>query len=214
MDIAPGPITDTGYSAVELADELKDFVRGQLTDCGLALGNAIVKRLPELAGAYYAIVPSGTTHARALEHRSGWPAPRLPDNPRWSGPIGGASKLAATTVIVELTEAEGGFVIGEDFMARPGDRFLKEEPTTLIAYDQVYQWSGTTDVPFDTAHEVVGLSNAIFVSNIVVAVPDDSNVDPDSFSTPEEIVDYAANHAAAVLTGAYDGEGYILWVPA
>lgn len=215
MDFAPGPIASTGYSAVELADELREFVRGQLTNCGLALGNAIVSRLPDLAGTYYAIVPTGTTRARALEHRSGWPAARRTDNPRWSGPIGVESKLAATTVIVGLIEAKGrGFAIGEDYYPDPADPRFTPDPTTLAAYGRAYQWSGTGDISFDTVHEVVRLADAHWVSNIVVAVPPDTEANIDPIITSEEIVDYAASHTAAVLTGAYDGEGYVLWFPA
>ncbi|MCP3975931.1 MAG: hypothetical protein GY720_15730 [bacterium] len=126
-----------------------------------------------------------------------------------------ASRLAAATVIMDLIEANGhGFVIGEDFMARPTDRWLKPVPTTLVAYDQVYQWSGTTDVPFDTAHEIVDLSNRTFVSNIIVAAPDGAEAYMAPSNRPEEIIDYAASHAVAVLVGAFDGEGYILWFPA
>ncbi|MEA3502005.1 MAG: hypothetical protein U9R47_04465 [Actinomycetota bacterium] len=147
--------------------------------------------------------------------------PSTPPERRFSFLEGGlvrgvaASSVFSTLVLGALLSARYGLLVAENALARCGDPVLDGEPAERFCVgNDVYEYVTAEAATRDAIKRAFRTADAGYTLNAIVTTPTRRVSLPRSRAIASgTVLGEVAEHTALVLTRAYDGEGFVVWVP-
>jgi hypothetical protein len=180
-----------------------EHVEGAL-EGGLTLAQLVRSAVDLSQGRCFTFLPSSTLEERRFNFLEGGLIR-----------VASANSVFATLVQGALLSARHGVFVAENALARREDPVLDREPTERFCFgDDIYEYVTAEAVRRDAIAEAIRMADAGYTLNAVIATPTEGISLPRSRATASEtVLREVAEHVALVLTRAYDGEGFVVWVP-
>lgn len=133
------------------------------------------------------------------------------DYPRTSIQAGLQQVVSVENALLALARSyfrssSNGILLCESFLLRPADLLIVHDlPTSTFAHGDAVFSTATIE---SSDGEARGVAQWLFLAPYGLGLLAEL---PDGTSTSEGLVERAARHVDAVLLGAYDGEGVLIW---
>jgi hypothetical protein len=180
-----------------------EHVEGAL-EGGLSLARLVRREIDLSRGRCFTFLPPSTPEERRFNFLEGGLIRVAP-----------ANSVFATLAQGALVSARHGVLVAENALARREDPVFDREPAERFCFgDDVYEYVTAEAVTLDAIEDAFRIADAGYTLNAVVATPSEGIFLPRSRATASEtVLRKVAEHVALVFTRAYDGEGFVVWVP-
>jgi len=171
---------------------------------GLGLSRLIVESFDLNVGRCFTLLPSSTPQRTTLDFLEG-----------------GLQKVNTTNMVFAtllqgvLLTTSFGILVAENSLARCDDPIIDGEPVhRFCVKGAVYEYVPSRDITRKGIESAIRIADAGYRLNLVATTPRRKISLPRSRSTANEgVLHDLALGAAIVLVRAYDGEGFVAWVP-